>query len=50
MTTELGIALLLLLGVIIYVAGKVLGYMRQSQAEWERVDKSKLKKWDDEDD
>ncbi len=36
--------------VIIYTIAKVVEYMRQSERQWERVDKSKLKKWEDEDD
>ena len=36
--------------VVIYTIAKVLAYMRQSERQWEQVDKSKLKKWDDEDD
>ena len=34
--------------VVIYTIAKVIGYMRQSDREWLEVDKSKLKKWDDE--
>lgn len=36
--------------VVVYTIAKVVGYMRQSEAQWEQVDKSKLKEWDDEDD
>jgi len=36
--------------VIIYTIGKVLSYNRLSEQQWEQVDKSKLKEWDDEDD
>ncbi len=36
--------------VIVYTIAKVVGYMRQSEREWERVDKSKLKEWDDDED
>jgi hypothetical protein len=37
--------------VIVYTIAKVIGYMRQSESQWEQVDKSKLKEWtDDEDD
>lgn len=28
---------------------KVIGYMRQSDKQWQQVDKSKLKKWEDDD-
>jgi len=34
--------------VVVYTAAKVLSYMRQSERQWEQVDKSKLKEWDDE--
>ena len=33
--------------VIVWTIAKVIGYMRQSERQWEKVDKSKLKKWDD---
>jgi hypothetical protein len=36
--------------VVVYSIAKVIGYMRQSERQWEEVDKSKLKEWDDEDD
>jgi len=36
--------------VIVYTAVKVIGYMRQSERQWEKVDKSKLKEWEDDDD
>lgn len=36
--------------VVVYTIAKVVGYMRQSEEQWEQVDKSKLKEWDDEDD
>lgn len=36
--------------VVIYTIAKILAYMRQSERQWKQVDKSKLKKWDDEDD
>jgi hypothetical protein len=36
--------------VIVYTIAKVVSYMRQSERQWEQVDKSKLKVWDDEDD
>jgi hypothetical protein len=35
--------------VVIYTVAKVIGYMRQSERQWEQVDKSKLKEWDDDD-
>jgi len=36
--------------VIVYTIAKVIGYMRQSERQWEEVDKSKLKTWDDDED
>lgn len=36
--------------VIIYTIAKVIGYMRKSDRQWEQVDKSKLKEWDDDED
>jgi hypothetical protein len=36
--------------VFVYTIAKVVSYMRQSERQWEQVDKSKLKVWDDEDD
>ena len=36
--------------VVVYTIAKGISYMRQSERQWEQVDKSKLKVWDDEDD
>jgi hypothetical protein len=36
--------------VVIYTIAKVIVYMRQSERQWEQVDKSKLKKWEDDED
>jgi len=46
---EFWIAALVMAGFIIYVVAKVRMYMRQSDAEWRQVDKSKLKAWDEDD-
>lgn len=35
--------------VVIYTIAKVVGYMRQSDRQWNQVDKSKLKEWNDDD-
>lgn len=35
--------------VVIYTIAKVVGYMRQSDRQWDQVDKSKLKEWNDDD-
>lgn len=36
--------------VVVYTIAKVVAYMRQSERQWEQVDKSKLKKWEDDED
>ncbi len=33
--------------VIVYTIARVVAYMRQSDRQWQQVDKSKLKKWED---
>lgn len=33
--------------IIVYTIAKVISYNRLSEQQWERVDKSKLKEWDD---
>jgi hypothetical protein len=44
------IIVLAMIGVIIlYTVVKVVSYNRLSKEQWEDVDKSKLKEWDDED-
>jgi len=35
--------------IIVYTIAKVISYNRLSEQQWEQVDKSKLKEWDDED-
>ena len=35
--------------VIVYTLAKVFQYMRESEEQWRRVDKSKLRQWDDDD-
>ena len=42
--------LLLVAGVVIYAIAKVRENVRKSAEQWEQVDKSKLKEWDDEED
>lgn len=39
--------LVLIAIVIIYVIAKVRYYVRRSEQQWEAVDKSKLKEWED---
>lgn len=36
--------------VVVYTIAKVVDYMRKSERQWEEVDKSKLKKWEDDED
>jgi hypothetical protein len=47
MDERLWIVALIMAGFGLYVAAKVVGYMRQSERQWKEVDKSKLKKWND---
>ena len=42
--------LILIAGVIIYVIAKVMENVRKSAKQWQQVDKSKLKEWDDDED
>lgn len=35
--------------IIVYTIAKVVSYNRLSQKQWEQVDKSKLKDWEDDD-
>jgi hypothetical protein len=44
------IAVVIVVGVLLYVLGKVVAYARQSEKQWREVDQSKLKTWEDEDD
>ena len=52
MTVDKGLlfALIALAVFGIYVIAKIIGHIRHSERQWTQVDKSKLKKWDDEDD
>lgn len=42
--------LLIIAGVIFYALVKVMQNVRKSEQQWEQVDKSKLKEWDDDED
>ena len=44
------VAVLIIVLVAVYVLGKVVHYHRLSQRQWQQVDKSKLKSWDDDED
>jgi hypothetical protein len=50
MPDELKYLLLFIAVVVIYTIAKVVGYMRKSDQQWQQVDKSKLREWEDEDD
>lgn len=47
MDEKFWIAVLFLAGFALYVAGKVIAAMRKSERQWQQVDKSKLKTWED---
>lgn len=42
--------LVLIAIVIVYTVAKVIQHMRRSEEQWQEVDKSKLREWDDDDD
>ena len=42
--------LIIIVAVIVWVVAKVVANVRKSEQQWEEVDKSKLREWDDEDD
>lgn len=44
---QLTLVLILLAIIIVWVIAKVRYYARLSERQWERVDKSKLRRWDD---
>lgn len=50
MPDGLFLILLIIAGVIVYTIGKVMVNVRKSAEQWEQVDKSKLKEWDDDED
>ena len=41
---------LLIAGVIAYTLSRVMKLVRKSDEQWQQVDKSKLKEWDDDED
>jgi len=41
--------LLIIAAVVVYVIAKVVQNVRKSEQQWEQVDKSKLRIWDDDD-
>ena len=36
--------------IILYAAAKIVANIRKSREQWDQVDKSKLRKWEDDDD
>ena len=50
MDDRLWIVALIMAGFVLYVAAKVVGYMRRSERQWKQVDKSQLKEWGDDED
>ena len=50
MPKELVFLLVMIAVIIVYTIAKVINYNRLSKEQWEQVDKSKLKEWDDDDD
>ncbi len=49
MPDGLWIVLAIIAGVAVYTLAKVVSYVKKSEQQWEEVDKSKLREWDDED-
>ena len=41
--------LVLIALIIVYTVAKVMQHMRKSEEQWQQVDKSKLREWDDDD-
>ena len=50
MPDGLWILIAFIAAVVVYTIEKVLRYMRLSDTQWQQVDKSKLKEWDDDED
>jgi len=49
MSQTLLLILLMIAVIAVYVIAKVAFYVRRSDEQWQAVDKSKLKEWDDDD-
>lgn len=47
MPKGLVILLVMIAVIIVYTIAKIISYNRLSEQQWEQVDKSKLKEWDD---
>lgn len=50
MPKSLVLILIMIAAIIVYTIAKVVSYNRLSEQQWQDVDKSKLKEWDDDDD
>ena len=50
MPDTLSLILIFIFVVIVYTIFKVRAGIKKSQEQWEQVDRSKLKEWDDDDD
>jgi len=50
MPEGLWIVVAIIVIVVVYTAVKIRRYLKLSERQWREVDKSKLKRWDDEDD
>ena len=48
MNQDLALALIAVLALIAWVIAKVVRYSRQSDEQWKKVDRTKLREWDDE--
>ena len=46
----LWIAIIFVIAVLFYAAANVVSNMRKSEQDWQQTDKTKLKKWDDDED
>ena len=49
MPTGLAFLLIMIALIIVYTIVRVVQYVRLSEKQWEQVDKSKLKEWEDDD-
>ena len=49
MPNGLAFLLIMIVVIIIYTVVRVIQYVRLSEKQWEQVDKSKLKEWEDDD-
>ncbi len=49
MPNGLAFLLIMIVVIIIYTIVRVIQYARLSEKQWEQVDKSKLKEWEDDD-